>query len=190
MKNQGGGRIIMKSSIRHLFSMAVLLLLAGCAEVAVQEETPLVLPTGAELRTPQLVVQTGHSKEITSLAFSPDGKVLASSSGDETVTLWHSATGKELRSLSGHSRGVAAVAISPDGTLVASGSWDETVKLWHLPTGQELRTFRGHAGWVVAVAFSPDGRLIASGSKDGTVKLWNIATGGEVRTLDNHAQSV
>lgn len=112
----------------------------------------------------ELVVQAGHSEGAGSVAFSPDGKMLATGSMDKTIKLWEAATGRELRTLTGHSSFVLSVVFSPDGKTLASGSVDKTIKFWEVATGRELRTLNGHANWVNSLAFSGDGQTLASGS--------------------------
>ena len=114
----------------------------------------------------------GHTAAVYTVAWSPDGKTLASGSYDETVKLWEAATGKLLTTFQGHTNTVSSVAWSPDGNTLASGSGDQTVKLWEASTGKLLTTFQGHTGAISSVAWSPDGNTLASGSRDKTVKLW------------------
>ncbi|MBW4595934.1 MAG: hypothetical protein KME46_24285 [Brasilonema angustatum HA4187-MV1] len=132
----------------------------------------------------------GHSNWVYSVAFSPDGKTIASASADSTIKLWNAATAKEIITLKGHSRYVSSVAFSPDGKTIASASADKTVKLWYAATGKEITTLKGHSNSVYSVAFSPDGKTIASASTDNTVKLWNAATEKEITTLKGHSNSV
>ncbi len=133
----------------------------------------------------------GHTDYVWSVAFSPDGALLASGSGDDTIRLWDATTGQHIRTLTGHTASVWSVAFSPDGALLASGSGDDTIRLWDATTGQHIRTLTGHTYWVSSVAFSPaDGSLLASGSGDNTIRLWDATTGQHIRTLTGHTDWV
>jgi WD40 repeat protein/serine/threonine protein kinase len=128
------------------------------------------------------------------VAFSPDGRLLASGAAEE-VRLWEVATGRLIRTLKGHTDRVQCLAFSPDGRLLASGDGLDVktpgvVKLWDSTTGREVHSLRGHAGCVFAVAFHPDGTRLASASEDKTIKLWDPATGQEVLTLSGHASGI
>ena len=132
----------------------------------------------------------GHTKSVNSVSFSPDGKLLASGSADNTVKLWDTTTGTEIKTLIGHTKPVFAVSFSPNGKLLASGSFDQTVKLWDTTTGKAIKTFTGHTDNVVGVSFSPNGKLLASAGADKRVKLWDITTGKEIKTFTGHTNSV
>jgi WD40 repeat protein len=109
---------------------------------------------------------------VRNVGFSPDGKLIASSSGDKTVKVW-TLEGKVFSILKGHNAGVWEVVFSPDGKLLATASDDRTVKLWR-PDGTLVQTLRGHRAGVRGVAFTPDGQLLASASEDKTIKLWRL----------------
>jgi len=127
----------------------------------------------------RLPAATAHDG-VNGVAFSPDGKLLASADGDGTVWLWNPATGQRaatLHATSSFRYGVPGVAFSPDGALLASADTDGTVRLWNPATGQPAGApiQAGAQTGVVAVAFSPNGKLLASASDDGTVRLWQVS---------------
>jgi len=131
----------------------------------------------------------GHTKGVSSVAFSADGHWALSGSGDETLKLWDLVTGACLRTFEGHTGGVKSVAISPDGHRALSGSGDDTIKLWDLATGACLRTFVGHTTSVESVAFSPDGRWALSGGYT-SFNLWDLLGGVCVRPSIGYIQQV
>ena len=131
-----------------------------------------------------------HAREISSVVFSPDGKILASGSYDNTVKLWDVATGASLSTLEGHEYVVYSVAFSPDGKTLASGSSDRTIKLWDVATGANIATLKGYGLEVSSVAFSPDGTTLASGSYDNTIKLWDVTMQTNISTFEGHTGGI
>jgi WD40 repeat protein/serine/threonine protein kinase len=124
------------------------------------------------------------------VAYSPDGKYLATGSfADTSVKQWDLATGREISAFAGHAGPVSCVAYSPDGKRLASGSMDKTIRLWDLATGQVIVTLFHGAYTTISLAFSPDGKLLASNSNQ-FVKLWDLQTGLELPNLQGHKAQV
>jgi WD40 repeat protein len=126
---------------------------------------------------------------VNCVAFSSDGRTMASSSEDGTVRIWDWPTGKELRVLAGHDTFAESVAFSPDGHTLASGS-GTAIRLWDVVTGKPLRTFDAKTSAVDSVAFSPDGRTVAGGNGDGSIRLWPMTGDAGPRILGLDGQVV
>jgi RNA polymerase sigma factor (sigma-70 family) len=127
---------------------------------------------------------------VGSMAYSPDGKRLASPNGDNTANVWDALTGQELLSLKGHTGRVLSVAYSPDGKRLASAASDKIVKVWDAQTGKELRTLKGDSGEVYSLVYSPDGKHLASTSEDKTVTVWDAQTGQPLLILEGAGECV
>ncbi len=130
--------------------------------------------------------QGGHTNEVAWVAFSPNGRTLASASRDGTIKIWEVQTGDLLRTLVGHEGQVESVAFSPDGETLASCGQDLIIRFWNVKTGEPLQSLEGHELYVASVAFSPDGKVLASGSEDASVQLWNPQSGELLRVLRGH----
>ncbi len=209
---------LLSMSLRRQISAVILLLSVICAPVRgiAQSKEPekrgLGLPSGpaqtsapaipaAANGKPELILQTGHTRSVNAVVFSPDNRWLASGGKDNVIKIWDLATGNVLRTLYGHASNVNALAVSPDGKLLASGSGDinderdlgaftqggvvggedNTVRIWNVDTGRELQVLRGHELPVGAVAFSNDGKSLTSASGD-SVKVWDVAAGTELHS--------
>ncbi len=150
-----------------------------------------LLPLGAGEKgpTPPIVHKLqGHTDGVYTVAFSPDGRYVATGSFDNTIKLWETATGKEVKTYGGaqgHQKMVLSVAFSPDGQLLASGGADNTLKVWDVPLDAPLRSLK-NADAVQAVTLNPDGKLLALGGKDGVVKILSAADLKELVTCSGH----
>ena len=134
----------------------------------------------------------GDGDEVQSLAFSPDGRVLASGSGEKNsnIRIWDFGTGALRATLKVNAGDVTTLAFSPTGAILAAALGNRTIQLWDVATGQPRTTLQGDAGLVPAVAFSPDGNVLASSSEDFTIKFWDLATGALRSTLKGHTDLV
>jgi WD40 repeat protein len=139
-----------------------------------------VRPAAATRRVRRLQLLDGHTAYLTATAFSPDGTVLATASGDHTIRLWDVETGDPLHTLAGHDEGVSGIAFGPDDLLASVGG-DRTLRVWNVRTGASPRVW--HQSYLSAVAFSPDGTVLATAGWDGSVRLRDVSGDRPQRTF-------
>jgi WD40 repeat protein len=136
------------------------------------------IATGLGLRTFE-----GHNEGVSSVAFSRDGRWLASASWDHTVKLWDVVTAREIHTFRGHTDRVWGVAFSPDSKRLASAGDDGTVRLWDTTTGLTLYSFESDTDALFSLAFSPDGTRLATAAPNRTISLWDVRTGQWIRSF-------
>ena len=139
------------------------------------------VPTEQPLVRVETELQNWYTMPVDSVAFSPDGRTIASGCVDKTIRVWDAADSNPVRTLAGHTHAGRSVAFSPDGRTIASGSYDNTIRIWNAADGTPVRTLTGHTEYVNSVTFSPDGRTIASSSGDGWIRLWSTGSGRYVQ---------
>jgi WD40 repeat protein len=178
-------RVVLQSLVGLIVTMSI----EGCAQSTAS--SPASTPTPRS-HGRVLVTYRGHKMRVTTVAWSPDSKYIASGSLDKTVQIWAASTSDHFHPFiyRGHSADVNTVDWSPDSRRVVSGSSDKTVQIWDALTGEHVVTGRGHTDAVTAVEWSPDGRYIASSSVDGTVRLWDATTGTQKYVYRGHTDSV
>ncbi|MDZ8031056.1 hypothetical protein [Nostoc sp. DedSLP04] len=129
----------------------------------------------------------GHSDTVTSVSFSPDGKMIASGSADGMVIIWNR-NGRKIKDFKAHEKKITRLCFSPNSQNILTASEDKTFKLWRLES-KEITTFKGHEDEITSFSFSPDGQKVISGSKDKTLRLWKL-DGQEIKIFRGHKQSI
>lgn len=146
--------------------------------------------SGAAAIRSQTAGDTPEPEAVQSVAYSKDGKWIASAREDGRVSIRNAADGKVARELDAFPDVASCVTFSDDSERIAAGSFDKTIKVWSVTTGELQAEFIGHTNWIFSIAFSADGVMLASGSYDKTIKLWNLSTRKETATLAGHTAGI
>jgi eukaryotic-like serine/threonine-protein kinase len=185
-----------RSQAKRVSRRAVLVGLVGIVGLAAAEAVTAIRSSRASQSStptptlPKIVIYRGHSDEVNAVNWSPDGKLIASGSRDDTARVWNSSTGNTIYTYSSNHSSVFGVVWSPNGQQIASAGADDTVQVWNATNGQHVLTYPGHSNAVLALAWSPNGKYIASGSLDNTVQVWDAITGNHIFTYKGHAAGV
>ncbi len=148
-----------------------------------------LLPAPASVHAVQVIsLAADHQERANTVAFSPDGKILAVGT-TAGINFYSTSTWLKV-GFAGTNTWVRSLAFSPDGTTIVAGLFDQTVQLWRVSDVKLLKTFNGHTNWVWSVAFSPDGQSVASASNDGTIRIWQVHEDAVPLVISRGAQSV
>ncbi len=182
---------------RSVSRRAVIAGLAGAAILAAggtviflaqrKGETGSLSPTPTNGQGALLYTYRGHMDLVWTVAWSPNGKYIASAGKDRTVQVWNASNGTLVYTYTDHSDTVYGIAWSHDSTQIASASYDKTVHVWHATDGTYPQIYNGHSSWAWTVSWSPDSKRIASGGGDQTVQIWNAADASPVYTYKGHS---
>jgi len=145
---------------------------------------------GAAAASGALAVFRGHTNQVISADFSPDGKRIVTASRDKTARIWDVQTAQQLVVLLGHTGAVLSAEFSPDGKRIATASEDNTAIIWDATNGKQLATLKGHGGVVFAASFSPDGSRVVTASDDKTARIWDSRSGQQLMVLAGHEDYV
>ncbi|TDC59364.1 WD40 repeat domain-containing protein [Micromonospora sp. KC207] len=182
------GRYVLANAERFP-ELSILLSIAAIAEAPV---TPLI---GRALMSALAFshlrrVLAGHTDTVRSIAWSPDGRLIATGSRDRSARVWDPDSGRTIAEFTGHDAMVEAIAWAPDSHRVASGARDRTVKLWRVGADELPPTLYGAGDMIRGVAWSPDGGYVAAGAQDHRIHVWRTDTGEQIATLRGHTGDV
>ena len=187
------GSLSRRNVLKGMAGFMLAMSLESCAQglSSTSSSTPTPKPKALH---PGSVLYTyrGHTDRIPTVAWSPNGKYIASGSLDKTVQVWATNPAEHFQPYvyHGHTDGVQTVAWSPDSSRIASGSIDKTVQVWDALSGEQAVTYTGHTDAVNIVVWSPNGNYIATGSEDKTVRMWDVATGKQMYIYHGHQAGI